>query len=51
MKIGDIVRMKGSHVLMTVNSIEGTHVNCLWFTEDNELRAGMFHINALEPGK
>jgi uncharacterized protein YodC (DUF2158 family) len=47
-KIGDLVKVKGSDVKMTVESIENELIHTVWFDTFNQLRRGSLHFLVLE---
>lgn len=49
-KVGDLVRLKGHSVEMTVNGLTSSHAICLWFM-GYELRQYSFSIEALVHAK
>ena len=44
---GELVRLRSGSPLMTVNSIEGDEVICMWTTEFGEFSTGTFPVAAL----
>lgn len=48
MKIGDIVKLKSSNILMTVEFIDKQDVNVVWFDDHQNLCRATFNIANLE---
>jgi uncharacterized protein YodC (DUF2158 family) len=46
-KSGDIVQLKSGGPTMTVEEIDGTQANCVWF-EGTKHKTGLFELSALE---
>lgn len=42
MKVGDTVRLKSGSLLMTIESIEGNEVTCVWNNSKNEIERQVF---------
>jgi uncharacterized protein YodC (DUF2158 family) len=53
MKTGDLVVLKSGGPVMTVGSVKGKDVKCLWFAEGHEMeaRSGSFQEETLEAPK
>lgn len=51
MNVGDAVKLKGGGPSMTVLSMEGNQVECLWFTNDYQLQTAIFPIETIDPVK
>jgi uncharacterized protein YodC (DUF2158 family) len=50
LRSGDLVRLRSGGPLMTVGSIEGDQVNCVWTDLDSHIASERLPIEALEPG-
>ena len=48
MKVGDTVRLKSGSSLMTIESIEGDQVFCVWSNNKNEIERKKFIKDTLE---
>ncbi len=48
-KAGDVVRVKGTDVKMTIHSVSSKYITCIWFDKDNHFQRLGFATEILEP--
>ena len=51
MKIGDVVHGRGSGTLMTVESVEGDAIGCVWFDKAHALHRAEYEREKLMPSR